>query len=356
MSKKRVLVDLSALKDIYCGLGQVAMSYGKYFQETYTKSNSAYDLTLLLPDSMIGKFGDQVAYLSSSRKLTRRFQFLLPKFDVWHSVHQLSRFRPRHSHTRMILTVHDLNYLYERKGMRRLRKHIQIAKKVKRANEIVCISEFAKSELVNHLHVEANKCKVIYNHVELLDKNLASKINYDIKQPFFFSIGVIQRKKNFHVLLDMMKLIPEKHLYIAGKEIDKAAKNGYAAMIKERIKNENISNVTLLGPISHREKIWFYSNCEAFLFPSLFEGFGLPVIEAMQFGKSVFTSAETSLKEIGAQFSKFWFDFEPNKMKEIVVDGLAKHNSEEATSEIAYAKSFSTYEHFTEYEKMYAKP
>lgn len=355
MIKNRVLVDLSSLKDMYCGLGQVAMSYGKYFRENYSQSESPYHLTLLLPDNMIGKFGNEVAYISLSRKLTRRYQFLLPKFDVWHSINQLSRFIPRASKTKLILTVHDLNHLYERNGLRRLRKHMQIKRRVKRADRVVCISEFSKTELVKHLHVDSDKCKVIYNYVELLDKNLAEAPNVEINEPFFFSIGVILQKKNLHVLLDMMKLLPDKHLYIAGREHAIAAKNTYALNIKERITNENIHNVTLLGPIGHREKIWFYSHCEAFLFPSLFEGFGLPVIEAMQFGKAVFSSVETSLKEIGDRHSKFWYDFDPSKMKEVVMEGLANHGSEEQMREIAYAASFSTHKHFREYEEMYGK-
>lgn len=355
MKRNKVLVDLSALKDIYCGLGQVAMSYGKYFQENYKIADSEYDLTLLLPDEMIGKFGNEVKYLSSTRKITRRYQFLLPKFDVWHSIHQLSRFRPRNSQTKLILTVHDLNYLYERVGFSRYRKNKQIQRKLNRADEIVCISDFAKSELEKHMQLKAKKCKRIYNHVEILDKSLATKTNADVKKPFFFSIGVIQKKKNFHVLLDMMKLMPDMQLYIAGKEIEKDEKNGYAKMIRERIEKENINNVSLLGPISHREKIWLFDNCEAFMFPSLFEGFGLPVIEAMQFGKPVFSSTETSLKEIGSEYAYFWEDFSAEKMHKIVVEALAKHSDEIIAKEIEYALSFSTNKHFKEYEELYAK-
>jgi glycosyltransferase involved in cell wall biosynthesis len=352
---KSVLIDLSALRDLYCGLGQVALSYGRYFEKNYRKANSAYSLTLLVPDKMIGKFGNEVSYLSSSRKLTRKFQFLLPKFDVWHSIHQSTRFKPQHSETKYILTIHDLNYLYEKKGLNRLSKHWKLQQKINRADEIVCISEFAKAEVEEHTKLKGKKCHVIYNHVEPLHKSKSIEPEIEIKNPFFFSIGVIQRKKNFHVLLDLMKLYPDKHLYIAGKEAKKAKKNEYAEMIKSRIVNENITNVTLLGGISHEEKIWMYENCEAFLYPSLFEGFGLPVIEAMQFGKAVFCSQETSLKEIGGEHAFFWDNFEAETMKLLIDNHLEAfyNNKEKIQKEIEYAMSFTSDSHFKQYEKIY---
>lgn len=351
---KSVLVDLSALKELYCGLGQVALSYGRYFEKNYKRATTTYSLTLLVPDKMIGIFGDDVNYLSSSRKLTRRFQFLLPKFDVWHSIHQSTRFRPRYSKTKYVLTIHDLNYLYEKKGLKRLSKHLKVQKKINRADEIICISNFAKTEVEKHTKLRGKKCQVIYNHNESLSKNQSIKPKFDIRIPFFFSIGVIQMKKNFHVLLDLMKLFPEKHLYIAGKE-EKAYKNSYAEMIKNRINTENITNVTLLGGVSHEEKVWLYKNCEAFLFPSLFEGFGLPVIEAMQFGKPVFCSQETSLKEIGNQHAFFWESFEAEKMKSVIDNNLSAFNNNQMLidKEIEYAKSFTTDKHFEQYVKLY---
>ncbi|NLO71552.1 MAG: glycosyltransferase family 4 protein [Porphyromonadaceae bacterium] len=352
---RKVLVDLSALKNVYSGFGQVALTYGRYFQNNYRKESAHYSLTLLVPDDMIGKFGNEVNYLSSSNRLKRRFPFLFPKFDVWHSTHQLSKFRPFYSGTKQILTFHDLNYLYERKGFSRYRKHRQLQGKINRADQLVCISHFTKEEIERNLNLNRKKCNVIYNYVEPFDECLASKPSIDIKMPFFFSIGALRKKKNFHVLLDLMKLYPEKHLYIAGTEVRNKKKNAYALMIKERIKNERITNVTLLGGILHEEKIWMYKNCEAFLFPSLFEGFGLPVIEAMQFGKPVFSSAETSLKEIGGQFAYFWDDFEPYHMKSLIDANLERfyNERERVWKEKQYAESFSTNTHFEEYEKLY---
>lgn len=353
--KKTLLVDLSELKNLYCGLGQVALSYGNHFRKTYRKSEANYSLTLLIPKKMFGMFGNEVNYLNSRHPLRRLHRWFFPVFDIWHSTHQLSRFKPSYSRskqTKLILTIHDLNYLYETKGKRRKRKHRRLQKKVDRADEIVCISEFAKQDVEKNLHLNGKECRVIYNGVSNISIKPSAKPNIDINKPFFFSIGVLNVKKNFHVLLDMMKLMPDKHLYLAGM-----SNTEYGILIRKRIKNESINNITLMGPVSAEEKVWLFANCEAFLFPSLFEGFGLPVIEAMQFGKPVFSSQKTSLKEIGGDFAYFWDNFEANEMKDIIENNLKVFYSDKdlIVRQIEYANSFSYKKHFDEYEKLYSE-
>ncbi len=353
--KKKLLVDLSSLKRIYSGLGQIALTYGYYFRDHYNPLTSPYELTLLVPKDYVGAFGDEVKYLSSSGFFSSRTRLLFGRYDCWHSIHQLSRFKPFNKRTKVILTIHDLNYLYEKEKRSRKRYHRRIQRKVNRATTIVCISNFTKREVESQLQLHQKEVKVVYNQVPVLDPQVASSPGFEVKSPFFFSLGVIKKKKNFHTLLDLMKLMPERHLYIVGDGAhDK--KNEYAQAMFERIEKERIANVLLLDPVSHTEKIWMYLHCEAFLFPSLFEGFGMPVIEALQFGKPVFTSKETSLKEIGSRHAFFWDDFNPQSMKKRIETGLDEFYSYGRLAKEAkeYANQFSTDRHFKEYEDIYA--
>ena len=117
-------------------------------------------------------------------------------------------------------------------------------------------------------------------------------------------------KKNFHVLPAML-LKNDFHLVIAGcclqpeyqMKIENAAK---ALGVQDR--------VHLVGMISEAEKTWYLQHCEAFAFPSIAEGFGLPVIEAMHFGKPVLLSTCTSLPEIGGKEAYYFEDFDPEYM------------------------------------------
>ena len=81
--------------------------------------------------------------------------------------------------------------------------------------------------------------------------------------------------------------------------------------------------VVITGPVSQHDKDWYYANCEAFLFPSLAEGFGLPVIEAMHHGKPVFLSTLTSLPEVGGAAAYYFTDFEPDTMAAVFAKGMA---------------------------------
>ena len=346
---KKIIVDLSMLKHINCGLGQVAFNYGEYFQHNYS-ADGICQIYLLLPKKMFGEFGSAVKYISSSwwRKL---FPFLIPKCDVWHAIHQLSHFRPFYSDSKLVLTIHDFNFLYEKNERKSKRYLRRVQGEIDRADKIICISEFTKTETERFAKLNGKMVEVIYNGVEQFDANCAKQPDFITNgKPFFFSIGQIKKKKNFHVLLPLMKILREKELYIAGK-----LGTTYATEIQSTIKNENISNVHLVGQITNEERIWLYKNCEALLFPSLFEGFGLPVIEAMSFGKPVFTTEETSLKEIGGGLTYVWDNFEPAYMKSVIDKNLTAFYSStlKATESIDYSRSFSYEKHMTKYLKIY---
>jgi len=347
--KKKILIDLSILKHRNCGLGQVALNYGRFFEKHYY-ANDEYDLYVLLPKKMVGEFGSEINYVSANwfRKL---FPFLLPNFDIWHSIHQLSHFHPAYKHTKLILTIHDFNFMYEKTRSKSKRYLKKVQREIDRADKLICISNFSKSEAERFVNLNGKVIDVIYNGVEQFDLNNAKKPDFvKTLKPFFFSIGQIKKKKNFHVLLPLMKMLPEKELYIAGNK-----GTAYANEMCQIIESEQIINVHLVGEITDQERIWLYNNCEAFLYPSLFEGFGLPVIEAMSQGKPVFTTEETSLKEIGGGFTYIWENFEAEYMKAVLIDGLSEFYSSplKANEIIEYANSFSYEKHMEEYLKIY---
>lgn len=347
--RKKVLVDLYMLKYPNCGFGQIALNYGKYFKEKYVAS-SLFDIYLLVPPSFVGAFGNEVRYIKYKwwmRYLPQTF----PYFDVWHSTDQRVRFVPYSNKTKYILTIHDFNYEYEKKGLAKKLFRRKMQRLADRANQIVCISNFTKSEAQRYLNVKSDNIDVILNGVEFFDEKMAKKPSF-IKDeaPYFFAIGEVREKKNFHVLLDMMKLMPEKMLYIAGNQ-----PTDYASKIQKKIHDEQITNVRLVGKVSDGERIWLYKNCEAFVFPSLFEGFGLPIIEAMQFGKPVFSSQETSLKEIGGDYAFFWNNFSPEYMKSVLENGLQRFSLDKTFAEKSkqYAFTFSYEKNLSNYLKLY---
>ncbi len=139
---------------------------------------------------------------------------------------------------------------------------------------------------------------------------------------FIFSIGTVLPKKNFHVLPALLKN-NDYELVIAGN-IDKT----YGEKITEAAKLHGVSDrLTLTGPVSEEDRYWYYTHCMAFAFPSLAEGFGLPVVEAMHYGKPVFISTLTSLPEIGGDMAYYFNDFDAAHMQAVFEKGMQHYNS-----------------------------
>jgi glycosyltransferase involved in cell wall biosynthesis len=88
--------------------------------------------------------------------------------------------------------------------------------------------------------------------------------------------------------------------------------------------------VILPGEVSDGDRQWLYEHCEAFLFPSLTEGFGFPVLEAMQCGRPVFLSRRTSLPEIAGDMGYYFDGYEPAELAAVYRDGLARYQADPA--------------------------
>ena len=194
---------------------------------------------------------------------------------------------------------------------------------------------------------------MIYNGIKDTDLELQKKPEYikDDKK-FFFTIGQTRAKKNFKTLIPMMKFLPEYKLYICGKPYSKH----YYEL--QRIKEEwGTENVIFTGEISNAEKNWMYAHCEAFLFPSLLEGFGLPVLEAMRFNAKVFSSIFTSLPEVCKNHATYFDSYVPEEMAATVKAGIAQwsKDSEEAKAAREYSLGY-TYSKYTQtYINLYKK-
>lgn len=342
--RKKILIDLRFLKNLYYGFGQLCLQYGNYLQNNPDKI-ADLDITVLVPKEYIGKFGDHIKYLETKR-IYKTFPFLAPRYDVWHSITQTPRYFSINESCSRIITIHDLNFLYEKtpekakKRLKRLQENINIC------DLITVISHFTLDEVKSHLDV---KVPIIVNYVGLRDiSNDKSEKPVFIKddRKFFFTIGQVVPKKNFHTLVGMMELMPEYDLYICGQD-----HNEYSNNIKKEIEQKQLKNVFVTGPISAENKIWMYKNCYGFTFPSKFEGFGMPIIEAMRFDKPVFSSKLTSLKEVGNKYAYFWDNFEPEHMKRVIEDNIEQfyNNPELIKEQREYSQSYSLDRHFEAY-------
>ncbi|MGD2034596.1 MAG: glycosyltransferase family 1 protein [Bacteroidales bacterium] len=342
-----VLIDIYKTNDPYSGLGQFSFHYAKHILRVKPED---YDLHFLGKRDPDISANSDVTFLPANWQ-KRYLPSLNKRFDLWHSLHQFPSHRPA-GNTLHILTIHDLNFLVEKNDKKAAKYLYRLNKNVKRADILTTISDYTKKQLFEHIDIKNKPVHTIYNGVELPVAEHPAKPGYVDTQDFFFTIGIVTMKKNFHTLVPLMHSFPGMKLVIAGNN-----NTSYARQIIDSLKVHKLENrVILAGKISDEEKYWLYSNCRAFLFPSLAEGFGLPVIEAMLAGKPVFLSKHASLPEIGGRLAYYWDNFEPGHMAKVIKTNLNvfyKDQAARSTELINYAQKYSWKECIRKYLELY---
>lgn len=185
-----------------------------------------------------------------------------------------------------------------------LNRNLQISSQ--RADIICTISEFSKSEIVKYLNVPEEKIKIVscgvnrkLFHTQYSDDAVRNvKEKYNISGSYFLYLGTLEPRKNVLKIIQAYNLFRKRNekcpkLVIAGK------KGWLYEDIFAYVKSQQIENLVIFtGYVESNEVPVLMRGATTFLFPSLYEGFGLPVLEAMSCGTPVITSYNTSLREV----------------------------------------------------------
>ena len=350
MAKLSVLIDLDRLKDLNTGLGQVALFFGEGISRI---EDQRFKFTLLVPRKFKGYFGNLVDYEVVSLK-RRYFPALCRKYDLWYALHQDSAYFPSDLKTPYIITIHDLNFLGEKSPAKAKKRLKILQKKVNRATAITVISKFTEGMVRENLNIGDTPIYMIYNGVKVSTFSQASKPAFVPEGDLLFSIGVLQMKKNLSVLVDFIQHLPENYkLVMAGNK-----SSGYAEELQKKINALGLQNrIILPGTISEEEKFWMYNNCKAVLFPSKFEGMGLPPVEAMRFGKPVFASTFSSIPEVCGSHAYYWESFEPGEMARFFQKNMQEFDKDPSLPEFlkSYSQKFSWETNLMEYISLFRK-
>lgn len=172
------------------------------------------------------------------------------------------------------------------------------------SKHVVVISDWVRDDIIEKYHVRQDKITTIYNPItvdetEMADfKRLTDK--YGIREgEFFYTVAQLIPHKNLNTLIAVMERIKEQktglpcRLLISG--VDGESRSNLEEQIRERGLEQE---VTLTGFVENDERNALYRYCRAFLFPSVFEGFGMPPIEAMLFGTVVVATDKTCIPEV----------------------------------------------------------
>lgn len=174
---------------------------------------------------------------------------------------------------------------------------------IKNADRVVTISDYTKHDIENHFK-HANNIKRIYNPIVLNDKikcdfnQLSKKYNIQ-KNKYYYTVCSLHKHKNLITLINVMEEIKKNEKQIPNILVI----SGVGGPQKKDLENIIIEkklekNIILTSFVSNEERNALIENSNVFLFPSLFEGFGMPPVEAMMLGTKVITTKCTSLYEV----------------------------------------------------------
>ena len=310
--KHNIVIDIDRMKYPNTGMFEFCSNLYESF-----KNNSQFQFIFYKhKKTILDSFSKSI----NIKGLDRLLLWVSPKYDVWHTTNQLATRIPINA-KKLVYTIHDLNFLYSNKSeSKKSRLLNKIQTNINRADYLTFISEFSHQEVKSRLNIEGKKYRVIYNGVTI--KQPVNEPKTLPNKPFLFSLGVIDPKKNIHTILPLLQ-VSDYDLVISGKVTNEK----YFQIILADIKKMNLENrVFFTNTISDNDKYWYFKNCDAFLFPSISEGFGIPPIEAMRFGKPVFLSNLTSLPEIGGNAAYYFDSFDSDKMQKVFLKGMKDYS------------------------------
>ncbi|MFC2165940.1 glycosyltransferase family 4 protein [Acidobacteriota bacterium] len=206
---------------------------------------------------------------------------------------------------KFILTVHDLKH-YRMKNLVKLRRHVLnrfwYNANIKRAKMIITVSEYVKNDVLKNFNIPEENIRVIYNGVDdrfrPCEGSSGFRSKYKLPSDYILFVGQTTPSKNIRRAIDAVKLVREKYNFdcpfvVAGPQGEEDE------LLKKYVKNNNLENIVqFCGYIADDDMPKLYSNSKLFLSPSITEGFGLPMLEAVSCGIPVVAANTASMPEI----------------------------------------------------------
>lgn len=253
-------------------------------------------------------------------------KFLLPrkvredKCDIFWSLYQAPTIFPRGKNSPVhIMLVHDLIWEIFPEYVDNSRKKLywnMVKKAVRKVEKIIAISCHTEKDLIKYLNIDPSLITVAYLDVDEIYKKevpveASSKVlqKYQLKPGYIYTGGGLDKRKNMEKLIRAYKQLWEKNresqliadfpdLVISGKLLPELSP--LVTDVEKIIKEENLTgHVKLLDFVEQKYLPALYKNASVFVYPTLYEGFGLPVLEAMNQGTPVITAKNSSLPEVG---------------------------------------------------------
>ena len=230
------------------------------------------------------------------------------EIDIYHGLSHEIPLGIEKTNIKSVVTIHDLifiRYPHLFSSIDRKIYHKKFQSACKRANKIIAISHQTKNDIIEFFGTDENKIEVVYQGCNNVFQSKISKKRieeickkYNLPEKFILNVGTIEERKNLLTILKSIKELPKQHLVVIGK--GKEYKNKCLQYIIEHNLQKRVS---FLSGIELEEIAAIYQKSEIMIYPSVFEGFGIPILEALFSKTPVITSQGGCFSETGGEHS-----------------------------------------------------
>ena len=194
-----------------------------------------------------------------------------------------------------------------------------IKKSVRNSDLIISVSENTKREIIKYIDIKPEKIRVtllaanIFPIEKIKNEKDFLRDKYRIDTNFLLFVGMIEPRKNIELIIASLEKIDDENikLVIVGKK-GWMFENLYREISRRKLEKR----IIFAGYVPDEELVYFYRNAEIFVYPSYYEGFGIPVLEAMKSGCPVITSNISSLPEVAGNAAIL---IDPNREEELTI-------------------------------------
>lgn len=227
------------------------------------------------------------------------------KIDIFHGLSNELPLNIHQSEVKSIVTIHDLIFLRYPQYYHSIDRKIytyKFRKACENADKIIAISECTKRDIIEYFRIPADKIEVVYQgcdpsfiHPVAAEKKREIRAKYQLPDHYILNVGSIEERKNALSAVQALMMLPEQiHLVIVGRHTE------YTDKIERFIKENKLEKrVHIISNVPFDDLPFFYQLAEIFVYPSRFEGFGIPIIEALYSGIPVVAATGSCLEEAG---------------------------------------------------------
>ena len=270
------------------------------------------------------------------------------KIDIYHGLSNEIPFGIHKTGIKSVVTIHDLintRYPENYQLIDRWIYDLKLRYAQKYADVIITVSEQTKKDIVKYYNTNETKIKVI--PIGIAQRQIKP---VESPSPYILCVSSFTKRKNLKALVQAFKSIEDKDIKLkivgsygeTANEIQSLAKKDPRIELHFNISNEELNDL--------------YTKCQFCVYPSLFEGFGIPILEAFSYGKAIATSNISSMPEVGKDAALYFNPNDPNHIREAIIQLMDNDTRNEHVKKIPTTlKSFDNHVLINAYKSVYSK-